>query len=137
MAAGVHTKRRMSVLATKPAPLALGSRDVPGGANRVELLPRKNPLVAQLLEDFVASGKLPQPARPAAKAAPEAAAAPRNAPAVAPNEVAQLRARVEHLETRLRVLEAKERSNGREEAMQLNERVVAVLEQLIAELRER
>lgn len=118
----------MSVLATKPAPLALGTRDADGGSNRVELLPRKNTLVTQLLDDFVSYGS---PAKPAARPATPPAA-PTSQPGQ-PSEIAQLRTRVVQLETRLRALEAK----AAQPAQDMNERVVAVLEQLIAELRER
>ena len=127
----------MSVLATKPAPLALGSREAAG--NRVELLPHKNPLVAQLLDDFVASGNLPRSvARQAPKPVETVATRPASAaPAPVNQEVTELRLRVEHLEKRLRTLEASAASNSGQQSIDMSDRVVAVLEQLIAELRER
>jgi len=113
----------MPALSTKTAPLPLGYRD--RGSTVVDLLPPRNPVVDQLLEDFARETRT----TPAPAAAPPAA---RSTPGL---ESALLR-RIEQLETRVRLLE--NQGNVRAtKAEGVNERVLAVLEQLAAELRER
>ena len=138
---------RMPALSSKPAPLALGSRDADGG-NRVELLPRKNPLVDQLLNDFVRrdgafppTGRLASPAaefaRPAfPRAETRPAPATAQANALQPSEVDQLKIRINLMEARLKTLEAANCERKTETEL-TNERILAVLEQLVAEMRER
>lgn len=115
---------------SKPAPLALGVRDADVG-NRVEILPRKGLAprdeVDQLLTEFAREARLPAVWQPPLVDP---------APPVVVSETEQLRARVSELETRVRTLEAANqiRNDG---AGRLNQRVLAVLEQLVAELRER
>ena len=126
----------MAATSTKPAPLALGARDADGG-NRVEMLGRRggggrtDVTVDQLLNEFARDVRTPY-------ATPRHAPQPWTPPVAVPesSETEQLRARVVELETRLRSLEAANqiRNDG---AGRLNQRVMAVLEQLVAELRER
>lgn len=128
----------MAIASAKPAPLPLGVTERRDGTNRVELLPKPvaktNPLVDQLLEDFARSAAKPAAGR--TNAAPPAPAPAPMAKAVAP-EAEALRLHVQALERRLQSLEARQnaqQAERQEDAM--TRRVLAVLEQLSAELRE-
>lgn len=93
--------------------------------------------VNQLLSDFARDVRSSRPAAPAALSTAPAPRVWTPPPATRePSETEQLRARVTELETRLRALEAAHqiRNDG---AGRLNQRVLSVLEQLVAELRER
>jgi hypothetical protein len=117
----------MPAASPKPAPLSLGARD-PDAGNRVDLLPRRSDLfpaprtasVDQLLTEFARDAR----SGPLAPVEPPVA------------ETEQFRVRLAEMENRVRALESATqlRQDG---AGRLNQRVLAVLEQLVAELRER
>lgn len=138
-----------AVAPAKPAPLSLGATERRDGTNRIELLPKApgkpSALVDQLLEDFARS--TPKPAAPPPRVTPArvpdpilALAKPANPVAPAkpanPGEDA-LRLQLLALEQRLNSLER--RHEPREEPRQedvMTRRVLAVLEQLTAEIKE-
>jgi hypothetical protein len=127
----------MPATSTKTAPLPLGVRDL-DASNRMEMLPRRTGRnevsVDQLLADFARDTSATRETTVPRETQPRPWTAPPVERGASDSE--QLRLRVAELETRVKALEAASqiRNDG---AGRLNQRVLSVLEQLVAELRER